>query len=745
MFEAYSAGVNQWIDDVRNGRNDAKFPRELANPPFVYTPEDVPEWTPSDSIAVVMASIDRETNREVFEVDVGAAREAIAGDDRFFDLWATRPLESSILPPGATPTESASKGAEGIEQPQPRRDVLNAGRALRRLRTRLERTDELRRALFGTSSGGGSNNWVIAPSRTVTGHALLANDPHLGMSQPAQDYLAHLDSKTNGTGQIHTAGLTSPGFPRVIMGQNENIAWGSTRTFLDMSDLYIEELVKDTDGNPIGVMFKGEVVPFTRVPFEVRFNDGSTDEHELLFVPHHGPVRELDLDNGVAITLRWTGHDTDTDIEFLPALNVAGSVAEARTALESVTTVGGNYVVIDTEGNIGWFPYNRVPKRAWATDLLGDAHPMLPLDGRCATAERCYEWTEYFDYAELPQALNPSEGFIATANNDMTGHLFDGDPTNDGYPPLQTLVVPGFRHSRIVELIDEIGSEHTIATARQIQHDVRSFIGELEVPTFIEIAESQMTTLTEAGQKILTALKAWELTCPTGVDGYYMNSPLTDDPKELLESSGCAAYHAARHKCDLTPKHQPAPGIQWMYFYSLVDPSRLRAGDVYWDDPATPEEEDKYQVIEDCFDEAGRLLIDDLGLGDDETKWAWGRAQGLVLSSDLSGFGIPTYNNPPPGESLFANPGGVVTVSPTNPELEGSGFVQRAGATARRVCEALPSGPKCTIELPGGQSGDIDSPNYEDLLFKYLDGEPIDLVFDIEEAKANAVRTVTFD
>jgi penicillin amidase len=327
----------------------------------------------------------------------------------------------------------------------------------------------------------------------------------------------------------------------------------------------------------------------------------------------------------------------------------------------------------------------------------------------------------------------------------MTGHLFDGDPTNDGYPPLQTFVAPGFRHSRIVELIDEIESEHTTATMRQIQHDVHSSIGEREVPKFIEIAESEMTTLTEAGQKILTALKAWELTCPTGVNGYYMNSPLTDDPKELLESSGCAAYHAARYKCDLTPKHQPAPNTPWMYFYSLADPSRLRAGDVYWDDPATPEEETMYQVIEDCFDEAGRLLMDDLGLGDDETKWAWGRAQGLVLSSDLSAFGIATYNNPPPGESLFANPGGVVTVSPTNPAWEGSGFVQRVGAVARRVCEALPSGPKCTIELPGGQSGDINSPNYEDLLFKYLDGQPIDFVFDIEQAKANAVRTVTFE
>jgi len=745
MLEAYSAGVNQWIDDVRNGRNDAIFPREFAGFPFTYGPEDIPEWKPLDSLAAVGAAIDRESNLGAdLDVRAGAARDVIEDDDRFFDLWAVRPLESSILPPGWMPADSSPKRAATIEQ-QPQRGALYAGPALRRLQTRLERTEELRRSMLGAGPGGGSNNWAIAPSRSATGNALFAYDGHLTMTQPMDNFYAHLDAKTNGSGQLHVAGATSAAVPWVITGQNENIAWGSTRTFLDLSDVYIEQLVKDTDGNAIGVMFENKMVPFTRVPFTVTFNDGSTEDQELLFVPHHGPVREIDLDNDVAITLRWTGNDADTDIEYIGALNIAGTVMEAQAALENVTTIAGNFVVIDTGGNIGWFPYNRVPKRTWATDLLGEAHPMLPLDGRCATPERCYEWTEYFDYAELPQALNPSEGFIATANNDMTGHLFDADPTNDGYPPLQTFVVPGFRHSRVVELIAEIGSEHTTATTHQIQHDVYSFIGELELPTFIEIAESDMTTLTEAGQKILSALKAWELTCPTGVNGYYMDSPLTDDPKELLEASGCAAYHAARYKCDLTPMHQPAPNTQWMYFYSLVDPSRLRKGDVYWDDPATPDEETKYQVIAECFDEAGRLLMDDLGLGDDETKWAWGRAQGLVLSSDLSSFGIPTYNNPPPGEPLFANAGGLVTVSPTNPALETSGFVQRTGAAMRIICEALPSGMTCTIEAPGGQSSHIESEHYEDLLFKYLDGEPIDLVFDINEAKANAVRTVTFE
>ena len=70
--------------------------------------------------------------------------------------------------------------------------------------------------------------------------------------------------------------------------------------------------------------------------------------------------------------------------------------------------------------------------------------------------------------------------------------------------------------------------------------------------------------------------------------------------------------------------------------------------------------------------------------------------------------------------------------------------MQTAGASTRLVCEASASGPSCTIQLPGGQSGDIESLHYDDLLFPYLRNEPMPLVFDIDEAAANAVNTVTF-
>ena len=744
LLEAYSAGVNQWIVDVRNGEHGATFPREFAQAPFEYGPEDIPDWTPSDSVATLLALLEGLTNDEALEVRAGEARELIGNDVKFSDLWSRRPgIESSIVPPGWKPPSTGAKSDRSeAKAASVSRKPLKAWRAIRRLSARLEKNAGFLRMLFlggQFSASAGSNSWVLAASRTATGNPLLANDPHLSLTQPSVWYLAHLDAKTNGLGQIHSAGATTAGIPTVLVGQSDTIAWGMTNTHIDYSDVYVEELVKDAEGNPSGVMFKGAEVPFSRIPFTIRFNDGSEEQRELLMVPHHGPVREIDAESGVALTLRWTAQNGSTDMNMFTALNLARTVEEARLGLENSTTSGQCVVVADASGNIGYFPYSRPPKRTWATNLDGDAPPWLPLDGRGD-----YEWTEHWDYADLPQLVNPKAGFIATANNDITGALFDGDPTNDGYPPLQTDPVPGFRHGRIVSLIEALGDEHTTDTMRRIQSDVYSLLGELVTPKFLEIAKSPMTTLSENAQKVVGVLERWNYTCPTGLDGPFQNSPLTSNIGELREASGCAAFHAVLYDCGgpILRNENARINFSNVYFWTMVDPSQLKAGDVYWDDPATPEEETKYDGIEECFETAATELIEVVGLGTDETKWAWGRMQGLTLRSDLAAFGLDDFNNPAPGGVPFANDGGYLTVDPTDPSFA---WVQSSGASMRFVCEVLPEAPKCTVQLPGGQSAHIDSPHYDDLFFKYLEDESVDFIFDIDEAKEAAVRTVTFE
>jgi penicillin amidase len=755
MLDAYAAGVNKWIEDMKNGDNGATFPRELTHEVLEYSPEKVPPWTPQDSVAAVIALVNELTNDASAQAAAAAARDTIGDDDKFSDLWARRPLEeSAILPLDWVPPSPALDAAQKRSVPpmlaRPSlRERLNTAPVIRQLNEKLQRIVGLQSLILGSGAIAdqtGSNNWIVGPSLTTGGNALLSNDPHLGMTQPATWYLAHLDAKTHGRGQTHVAGMTFAGIPWPLLGQNEDIAWGATTTVMDLSDLYIETLVKDGDDNPTGVMFKGEEVPFVRRTFEIVFSDGTTDDRELLFVPHHGPVREIDPENNTAVTLRWSGSDIDTDINLFAELGVATNIEEAKQALSNGTTVGQNWVVIDSQNNIGWFPYNRLPKRTWATNLDGDAPSWLPLDG---TGD--YEWDDYFALEELPQAMNPDSGYIATANNDMTGALFDGDPTTlpngTSHPPYQVDRASGFRHARIVDLIEGFEDQHTRATMDQIVSDVHSLIGERMRPGLLAIANHDQTTPGLDGAKVIRALEGWDFTCPTGLDGTDSeNSPLSSDSDELLAASGCTAFHTllielrARIEDQENAPQGGAPSFAM--YYSVVDPSQLAAGDVYWDNPDTlpPQIETKYEVMSDALQAAGDFLS--AQLGPDEKQWAWGRLHGLLLSSDLSTFEIYDYDNPAPGDPLFANDGGLFTVDVANPGI--TDFVQTAGASTRLVCEASASGPSCTIQLPGGQSGDIESLHYDDLLFPYLRNEPMPLVFDIDEAAASAVNTVTF-
>lgn len=743
LYEAYAVGVNQWIADVRNGDNGAIWPAEYGSPLLDYGPEDALEWEPGDSIATVLTLIGNLTIDENQQLRAASARETINDNLRFQDLFSLEPIKKSpVLEVGTFPPPTAAL----LPIPESKRPGIfaRAKNAMASLQQQIAFDEHFRMFPRDPMVNGdlGSNNWVLGPSRTANGNTFLSDDPHLGLSQPPVWYIAHLDAKTNGSGTIHTAGVTLAGLPYVIIGQNEDVAWGATNTGLDFTDVYVEELVKDDQGEPLGVMFNGQVVEFVRTTFVMDFADGSTEERELLFVPHHGPVRSIDADNDVAITLRWTGTDITTDGNFPTEMAQATTVEEARQALTNVTTIGQNWVVIDNQGNFGWFPYNLIPKRTWAIDLdlnnPNEPFPWMPLLG---TGE--YEWEEYFGYDELPQAFNRENGYLATANSDLTGAAFDGNPTNDGFAPQQTdNIAAGYRTARIVELIEET-DQHTRATNEALISDVQVLIGKDMVPEILAIANDDQTTLTENAQKIVNALTAWNYTCPTGLDGSDpVMSPLAD-AAEVEESSGCSAWHQTIRAIDDAivedePTNKFPSGVT---FFSIMDPSNLRAGDVYWDDTRTDGVvETKYDIIGAALDEAGSALVDEFG--PDEAVWPWGRKHGfrlVNLLASLSGL-FNDFNIPPGDTDFFANDGGQFTVDVANPGRSG---IHSSGPSTRWQCEGT-SPIDCTVQLPGGQSAHPSSPNYDDFIPLWLDNVPTPMIFDIDEAASVAAETIDY-
>lgn len=728
VLEGYSRGVNAWLDDLRNERNGARLSEEYGFALVDVT--EIPPWEPSDCIATVVALVDNLTNNAEAEIARGLNYASVDAATAA-DIYRPRSGSTSTILPNFEGPASNKDVPSGLLH-----DPARLQRAVPALQQALARVSGRRIFADDVEGARGSNNWVVSPELSASGNALLTNDPHLGLSNPSIWYLAHLDAKTNGEGTWHAAGMSFAGMPWIVIGQNEDLAWGATNTYFDQSDVYIETLSEDGEG----VIFNGEVVPFTRQTITIELAGADPVEAEALYVPHHGYVLSIDEEAGTAITHRWTGTELDTDVNFLTEMMAASTIEEARAAISNVTSIGQNWVVATRDGDIGWFPYNRVPTRPWHS-LETPAWIPLPGDGSA-------EWGPYYDYADLPQALNPEQGYLATANNDMTGEFVDGDPTNESWSTYQTAVAIGLRHERIVQLL-EANDAHDQDSMLDIVGDVYSLLGERLAPPIIAAGEG--ATLTDDGAAVLAALQAWDYECPTGLDGVTPDAPASQDADEIAAARGCLAFHAAYYLARQTTFADEFQANNWesfptraSFYLMLVRPEALGAPDAYWDDVTTADVvETRDQTLAAALDAAGAVLRDELG---DPVDWLWGRLHTVTLRADLfDSLSVTSYNHGP-----FANDGGDYTVdvaaisgSPANGE-----FSQRSGASMRMVCEAGDPTVRCQVQLPGGQdhhrpTDEEPNPNYDDLLQRWLVNEPIDLAFDVASVADVAIESFT--
>lgn len=729
LLEAYSRGVNAWLDDQANQRNGASLQDEYG---FALVNVDtIPPWEPSDCLATVLALINSLTNDSDRELALGAAYGA-APDDMANDLYGVTPAIESVIHPGYEFPKSGPLLPSPAVAPEAIARLRDARPALEAARDRVIAANILRP--FDIDGDRGSNNWVLAPEMTADGVGLLSNDPHLGLSNPAVWYYAHIDSKTNGTGSYHAAGQSFAGMPWIVIGQNEDIAWGATNSTLDQSDVYIESVTDD--GN--AVMIGGERVPIVEVDYALDPFDADALTRSLFFVPGHGPLLELDRENRTGVSLAWTGNRVTTDGNFLTEMMRASTVDEARTACRQITTIGQNWVVVDTAGSIGWFPYNHVPTRPWASMELPSFLP-LPGDGQA-------EWGDWVPYEDLPQLYNPESGYIATANNDMTGSLSDGDPFNDGSTPMQVYAAAGYRHARIVELIEADAGDHSPETMQAIVGDTFSAFGRDIVPALLDIVAE--VEFDGAGADLVDALTAWDFECPTGLAGPRPDSQYSDDEVEAASSIGCSAFHVLVGRlmaAVFTDEIQDSGATLGADVEALVRlilrPDSLHLRGAWWDDITTDDvEETDVDIVTAAIDESGAWLAD--RLGDSPSDWRWGRIHTTTLRADLfDSFGVGTYNN---GE--WANDGGMYTVDVASPRsVINNDYTHGSGASTRWVCRAPESGVRCSVQLPGGQRHFRDSPNYEDALQRWLRNEPTELEFDMAAAEANAVSSIRFE
>ncbi|MDE2944991.1 MAG: penicillin acylase family protein [Gemmatimonadota bacterium] len=345
--------------------------------------------------------------------------------------------------------------------------------ALRTLREEAEAEAYEAERLEAERMGTGSNNWVVAGSRTLSGHPIMANDPHRVQAAPSLRYLVHLV----GPGW-NVIGGGEPVLPGISIGHNGYGAWGLTVFQTDAEDLYVYRTHPD---DPDRYWYRGDWEGMRVIDDEIPV-EGRSPERVRHKYTRHGPVVYEDRGNGLAYAVR-AGWMEIGGAPYLASLrmNQAKTWEEFRDACNYSNIPGENMVWADVDGNIGWQSVGIAPIRRNWSGLVP-----VPGDGR-------YEWDGYLEIVHKPHVFNPDKGFWSTAN--------------------QNLVPPGYEHRDAVgwswsdpfrsARIDEVlasGKRFTMAEMMQLATDyvslpARSLVPMLrgvDLPAAAEVARGEL-------------------------------------------------------------------------------------------------------------------------------------------------------------------------------------------------------------------------------------------------------------
>lgn len=271
----------------------------------------------------------------------------------------------------------------------------------------LAETDKAFRQMMGwTGTHIGSNNWVVNANKSVSGKPIIANDPHLAFSAPGKWYAAVIKSK-----DWNAAGVTLPGVPGIVIGKGDNISWVLTNVMNDDSDFYVEKL----DSSKTKYFIDGQWQNLKIIKDTIKVKNGK-DQIITIKETHRGPIisnihpfkfiyNKDDLDIP-PISMRWSGNDFSDEMLAFYKLNKAKNWNEFRDGVKYFGIPGQNFVYADAQGNIGYIMGARIPIR-------NSNNPTLVFDG--TTSEN--DWKGFVPTQEIPVILNPTENFIASANN----------------------------------------------------------------------------------------------------------------------------------------------------------------------------------------------------------------------------------------------------------------------------------------------------------------------------------------
>lgn len=702
MLEAYAAGVNAYIEGKPASRLSLEYSvLDLAGP--TYTPEP---WTPADSIAWSKAMAwDLRSNMSDELTRSWLA--ATLPRDRVEQLYPGYPsdhepiVSSGGVSGGVFVSDDGDSDSTGV------------------VRSALSQLDaaanaaEVVPALLGVGDGIGSNSWVVSGEHTKSGKPLLANDPHLGASMPGVWYQNQLRcaKAAAATCNVNVAGFSFTGLPSVIVGHTGHAAWGVTNLTADVSDLYIERIDGDT------YLDHGKQVPLEIRQEKFKVAGGNTETMTVrstrrgpILSDLHGDATQAygslinnafpgSTKGAYAVSLRWTALTPQKTVDALSKLGSADSWSDLREAAQLFSTPSQNLVYADVEGNIGYQAPGMIPIRS-----NGDGRwPAPAWDG-------ANEWTSTIPFAELPSVLNPDEGFIVTANNQVIGKQ---------YPYyLGADVAPGYRSERIRALLKG-RDDLTVDDMTRLQMDEENPVARLLVPYLLTIR------LESAYYRQGTdTLRDWDFQQPA-------------------DSKAAAYFNTVwKHVLDLTfndelpANARPTGGERW---YAVMAKLVNDPDSKWWDNVDTPGVETRDDILAQAMREARDELTRTQSRH--PNKWRWGVMHQLKLTNPTLGTsGVALverlFNRGP-----YEVGGGGGTVNATAWDAT-KGYEVTSLPSMRMVVDLGDLDKSRWIQLTGN-SGHAFHRNYVDQAALWVKGETLGWAYSAKAVKATTKHTLT--
>lgn len=528
----------------------------------------------------------------------------------------------------------------------------------------------------------GSNAWVVSPERSTSGKVILANDTHIGISQPSVWYEAHVTYPG-----FDFYGNYLAGVPFGVVGHSRDLGWGLTIFPFDALDLYREKVNPD---NPNQVWANDGWMDMEIQSEKIKVKDGE----DIIFdrmVTRHGPiinevVSALDTNEVNPISFWWNFLDRPTNtLDAIYTMNHAKNMQEVKEGVSKIDFIGLNVIYGDKEGNIAHWASGRIPKRP------SHINSKYILDG----ASGKDELLGFYDFSENPMSENPESGYVASANNDpgmVNGNYFTG------------YYCPKNRIDRIEKHLDS-KIKWSQEDMKAIQLDEISDEHKKMTQVFCAILKKASLDLDDLSLAVLTSLENWN-------GGYKLEQVAPTIFTKLI-------YHVMYNTMVDEMGIEDFTSLQGSYIYKGSLPILVeRDESVWWDDINTS---DKKESRADAIIKAFKTTVVELKnqLGSDMKKWKWSEVHTITHDHPLGAqkpldkfFNVGPYpvsgGNDVPNKMMY--------------HTNGEGIYKTNSSPALRILLDFADVDASESINPTGQSGNVMSPHYKDQTLMFNEG-----------------------